>query len=424
MVFFEQLINFTAKSVPGNAVALMSLSLFDWSLCGLVGAQDGSYDDFVQLQQSLSEGPCSVFGGGNANAPTAALLNGTLSRALLYDDMHSGLIGPLTSSVLSAVVALGQEVNADVDAVIEASAIGVEAAVLVGIWLCKMHPQTAVEGSTIPGTLGATLGTCRLLGLDKSEIRAALALSSGMVANFGLQKATAVHPLSAGMAARSGVEAALWAQSGVTCQTENLTRPLGLFDAAGEDLPKIEFPKKLWNLCAIQHQFHSCSPGLHPVIEALRNGAVDPENIDTLTIRTHERWVSECPFEAPKTGQEAKLSLWHGAAMAILGYDTAAVSGFSDASTQIVELAEMRLRITVQADERLSPSQAEITVHQKRGGLLRLRHDISGPLNVEERAARLQEKACALIGEAQAEALWQATQGEDLRAVGDQLVMS
>ena len=59
----------------------------------------------------------------------------------------------------------------------------------------------------------------------------------------------------------------------------------------------------------------------------------------------------------------------------------------------------------VKEDDRLSETQSEITVQLANGGLRRFKHDLMTPMPLETRAAKLQAKACALIGETQAEIL-------------------
>ncbi len=54
----------------------------------------------------------------------------------------------------------------------------------------------------------------------------------------------------------------------------------------------------------------------------------------------------------------------------------------------------------------------------------RLRHDLMAPMSFEDRSAKLQKKTADLLGQDRGEMLWKAAQGEDLRALCDQLVMS
>jgi 2-methylcitrate dehydratase PrpD len=424
MTITDQLISFASKPVPGEAAAMMSLSVFDWAACGIAGAREDDFQDFKKIQLRFGAGPSAVFGGGAAPAATAALINGTLSHALDYDDTHFAHIGHPSVAVLPAIFALGQEVHADMDAVIEAAAIGVEGSILTGIWLGRTHYQAGYHQTATAGAFGATLAVCRLLGLDKSEIRTALGLCASMASGIKAQFGTMAKPLNAGLAARAGVEAAIWAQAGVTAAHDGLAGPLGFGPTHHGEAVEISLPKKAWNILTISHKFHACCHGLHAMLEALREGTLEPDQIDSVTIRTHPRWMSVCNIQTPKTALEAKFSYRQTAAMMILGYDTASVESFTDAITQDDAIVQMRARINVKEDDRLSETQTEVTIQLQNGGLRRLNHDLMAPMTIETRAAKLQAKACALLGEARTQALWQAAQGEALGSLTDQMVLS
>jgi 2-methylcitrate dehydratase PrpD len=424
MTITDQLISFATKTVPTEAAAMMSLSVYDWAACGIAGTREADFHDFKNFQLRTGSGLCTVLGGGTATAATAALINGTLSHALDYDDTHFAHIGHPSVAVLPAIIALGQEVHADMEAVIDAATLGVEASILTGIWLGRSHYQVGYHQTATAGAFGATLAACRLLGLDKDEVRTALGLCASMASGIKEQFGTMAKPLNAGLAARSGVEAALWAQAGLTASADGLAGPLGFGPTHhGEDVD-VALPKKIWHIQSISHKFHACCHGLHAMLEALGEGGLEPDNIDSLSIRTHPRWMSVCNIEAPKTGLEAKFSYRQTAAMTILGYDTAGIESYTDEITQDAAINTLRERIKVTEDTRLSETQSEITVHLHQGGLRRLKHDLMTPMSIEVRAAKLQAKACALVGKTQAEALWQAAQGETLSGLTDQLVIS
>jgi len=424
MTITDQLISFAAKPVPPEASAMMSLSLYDWAACGIAGAREADFHEFVAMQIGVGTGSCAVFGGGFVPAATAALINGTLSHALDYDDTHFAHIGHPSVAVLPAVIALAQEVHADLDAVIDAATIGVEASILTGLWLGRVHYQVGYHQTATAGAFGATVAACRLLGLDKAEVRTALGLCTSMASGLKAQFGTMAKPLNAGLAARTGVEAALWAQAGMTAAEDGLAGPLGFGATHHGEGAEINLPKKTWYISSISHKFHACCHGLHATLEALREAELDPEMIQILSIRIHPRWMSVCNIQTPKTGLQAKFSYRQTAAMMILGYDTAGIESFSEAVLQDTDVVALRERIVVKEDDRLSETQSEITVQLANGGLRRFKHDLMTPMPLETRAAKLQAKACALIGETQAETLWQAAQGESLRGLTDQLVMS
>ena len=420
----DQLLRFAGASAPTDAAAMMRLSLFDWAACGIAGARDEAFADFVTVQCAMSKGANAVIGGGAASAPAAALVNGTLSHALDYDDTHFAHIGHPSVAILPAVLALSEDIGADLDALVEAATIGVEASILVGLWLGRDHYQAGFHQTATAGAFGATLATCRLLSCDKATTRAALGLCASMASGLKSQFGTMAKPLNAGLAARTGVEATLWAQAGMTAAQDGLAGSLGFGPTHHGMNAEVSLPKGQWRILDISHKFHACCHGLHAMLEAVTGAKLDAQEIEKLTIRTHPRWMTVCNIPDPDTGLGAKFSYRQTAAMAILGHDTGGIANFTDTITRDPDVIALRDRVTVSEDANLSETVAEVSATLKSGAMRRLRHDLMAPMEMEVRAAKLRRKAEALLDRERAAALWEAAQGNDLRSLTDQLVMS
>lgn len=409
----KQLVKFSGAEVPEAAAAMMRLSLFDWAACGVAGAQQPDFIPFRRAQM-VEEGPSHVFGGDSAGAATAALLNGTLSHALDYDDTHFAHIGHPSVAVLPAVVALAETLDTPLTDAVDAAAIGVEASIMIGVWLGRAHYQVGFHQTATAGAFGATLAAARLLGLDAGQTRHALGLCASMASGVKAQFGTMAKPLNAGLAARTGVEAALWAQAGMTAAQEGLEGPLGFGATHHGEAAEVKLPRKDWQISTISHKFHACCHGLHAMLEALSGADLAPERIAGIRIRTNPRWISVCNIKAPETGLEVKFSYRHTAAMTLLGHGTGAVANFSDAVARDVEICVLRDMIEVVEDDSLSETQAQVTLTLTSGEVRRLRHDLMAPMSLEMRSGKLRTKVTALLGEEAAERLWQAAIGADL----------
>ncbi|NNE51898.1 MAG: MmgE/PrpD family protein [Sulfitobacter sp.] len=420
----DQLLTFAAAAVPSDAAEMMTLSLFDWMACGIAGAREEDFEDFVASQKGMGQGPCALFGGGNVPAPTAALVNGSLSHALDYDDTHFAHIGHPSVAVLPALIAMGQELHADLETVIEAATIGVEASILVGLWLGRTHYQVGYHQTATAGAFGATLGAARLLELDADQTRAALGLCASMASGLKAQFGTMAKPLNAGLAARTGVEATLWAQGGMTAAADGLAGPLGFGPTHHGEAAEATLPGANWRILEISHKFHACCHGLHAMLEAVGSAKIRPEVIQSIKIRTHPRWMSVCNIPSPKTGLSAKFSYTQTCAMALLGLGTDAIDTFTDEICRDPAVVALRDLVTVTADERLSETQSEVSITLAAGDMRRFKHDLLAPMEITVRAEKLKRKASALVGGTRAEVLWQVARGDSLRKLTDQLVMS
>jgi len=414
----EQLVKFASAEVAEEAAAMMRLSLFDWAACGIAGAQEQEFAGFRRAQMT-EEGPAHIFGGDGAGAATAALVNGTLSHALDYDDTHFAHIGHPSVAVLPAVMALAETLDIPLVDAVDAATIGVEASVLTGIWLGRSHYQIGYHQTATAGAFGATLAAARLLGLDKPQTRHALGLCASMASGIKAQFGTMAKPLNAGLAARTGVEAALWAQAGMTAAQDGLAGPLGFGETHHAEAVEVKLPRKEWQISTISHKFHACCHGLHAMLEALGSANVDAERIAGIKIRTHPRWMSVCNIAQPKTGLEVKFSYTHTAAMTLLGHATGAIANFSDEIARDTDICTLRDKIEVAEDDSLSETQSQVTLTLVSGEVRRLRHDLLAPISLEERSIKLRAKVGALLGETRSEMLWQAVIGSDLDAVTD-----
>ncbi|MEM9968149.1 MAG: MmgE/PrpD family protein [Pseudomonadota bacterium] len=410
----DQLLALAQKTAPNQAQRMMRLSLFDWMACGIAGAATAEFEEFVNAQRALGQGECQFFGGGSVTAPVAALINGTLSHALDYDDTHFAHIGHPSVAILPAIIALGQDLRVDLETVVAAATIGVEASILVGLWLGRQHYQIGFHQTATAGAFGATLGACTLLNLGSDQSRHALGICASMASGLKAQFGTMSKPLNAGIAARSGLEAALWAQAGLTAAPDGLAGPLGFGATHHAEAAAVQLPKGAWRIESMTHKFHACCHGLHATLEALSGAEIDLAQIDTLLIRTHPRWMSVCNIESPQTGLEAKFSYAQTAAMLLLGHDTGDVASFDDAIVHDAEILALREKVIVREAPFLSETQVEISVKLLTGAVQRLRHDLLGALSDEMRSEKLMRKASALVGAARADALWRVTQGASL----------
>ena len=401
MTAIDQLTEFAlAPLTPTDrASAIAALSALDWAACGIAGQAEGGFTSWADAQ--TGQGACGTFIGQLRDPATAALVNGTLSHALDFDDTHFGHIGHPSVVIFPAVLAAGP---ADWTAMIDAALVGIEGSIRVGQWLGRGHYQAGFHQTATAGAFGAALAAGRVLGLRDTQMHHALGLVSTMASGLKAQFGTMGKPLNAGLAARAGVEAALWAGQGMTGAADGL----GAFAAAhgieGDGGAWQDLGTE-WRLETLSYKFHACCHGLHATLEALRGATLDAP--DRIEVRTHPRWLTVCNIAAPRTGLQCKFSYAQIVAMALSGVDTGRIEKFTDAAAHDPVLIAMRERVVVLGDDTLTEEQAQVTL--TRGAETEaLRHDLSARIDVSELDTRLRHKAEHLIGQDTAAALWTA----------------
>ncbi|MFL4471026.1 MmgE/PrpD family protein [Tateyamaria armeniaca] len=395
------LLDYALAEPPEDVRDVMRLSVLDWAACGIAGQAEGAFANWAL--GLVSDGASTRFDGRTSEAAQAALVNGTLSHALDYDDTHFAHIGHPSVVVVSAALAVAETRRASMAQMVDAALIGAEASAAVGLWLGRAHYQVGYHQTATAGAFGATVAAARLIGLDPAQLRHALGLCATMASGVKCQFGTMGKPLNAGLAARTGVEAATWAADGMRSAMDGLAGPLGFGEThhgAGQ------VPGVAWRMGDVSHKFHACCHGLHATLEAVRG--LDLGAADAITVHTHPRWMSVCNQPAPATGLAAKFSYAHVLAMVAHEHDTGDIAAFSDAYALDPALVAFRDRVRVVPDEGLSEMQARVEVDGET-----FNHDLSAALSIEARRARLLDKARALVGD-RADRLWQAIEGDDL----------
>jgi 2-methylcitrate dehydratase PrpD len=413
-----ELARFAMTATPAaSALEMMRLSLFDWAACAIAG---GSEPVSVLLRRkAIAEagtGKATLIGGGRVPASVAALVNGATSHALDYDDTHFGHIGHPSVAVLPAVLALAERDGMGPSAMLNSALIGVEGSIRFGQWLGRPHYQIGFHQTATAGAVGATLAAIRLLGLTEDVARNALGLAATRASGLKSQFGTMGKPYNAGLAAETGVEAALLAGLGMTSAADGLGGPQGLGpthhgvadEAAFDDIGQS------WRFEAISHKFHACCHGLHAMLEALSGTEIEVGAIEAVIVATHPRWLTVCNTPAPRTGLEAKFSYRLTAAMALLGVDTGSIDTFADKMVADPVLTEMRDRVQVIGSEALSETQARVTLRLRSGEVLEYGHDLDAPISMLERRAKLRRKAASLLSDDRAASLWQAVNEDSL----------
>ena len=406
-----------------DALAMMRLSILDWAACGIAGTAEpvaGIIRDRVLADAGRED--AQVFGGGRVPARAAALANGTISHALDFDDTHFAHIGHPSVAVVPAALALAERQGAGFQDFVEAALIGVEGSIRTGVWLGRDHYEVGFHQTATAGAIGATLAAGRILQLTTDQMIAAIGIAATRASGLKSQFGTMGKPYNAGIAAETGVEAALLAQAGMTSTIAGLGGPQGLGPThhGAAEIDAVSDFGQTWLFETISHKFHACCHGLHAMLEAVASTGLDAKDVASVTIQTHPRWMTVCNKPDPVTGLEAKFSYRQTCAMALHGVETAAIDSFTDATAGRADLAATRQLIKVEPTTRLSEMQARVIFTLKSGETRESFHDLDARMPIDTRQAKILRKAKGLIGNRHGP-LWTAIQRNDINGFVDGL---
>ncbi|MEM6848145.1 MAG: MmgE/PrpD family protein [Pseudomonadota bacterium] len=248
--------------------------------------------EFGGAQEARTLGADSI----RVPAHLAAQINGMSGHALDWDDTalseekdRSVLIHP-TMQPLCACYALGETLGVSAQAFLTAFIIGFEVQVKIAEAINAEH-FTGGRGFHTSGTIGifgATIASCKLLGLNYEQTAHAVAIAATMSAGVGANHGTMSKPLNMSRAAENGVTAAKFASLGMTGPANALEAGRGFFEAFGGGYDPNKIIGRLGNPFAIVYPGTSIKP--YP------SGVVGHPGMDTMLklVKKHDiqyqRW--------------------------------------------------------------------------------------------------------------------------------------
>jgi len=339
-----------ASSADGLSIPEAALELAHRAIVDTVGVLlAGRVEAPVGLLGAVfaeGDGARSLATGCCLSGRDAALIDGLAAHALDYDDV--GQHGHPSVVIVPALLAEAQRCEISGEALVRACAIAQECwaelarrergALHMGSW----HPTSML------GIVAATAGLCALHGLDEPCARNALGLAasfaSGLIASFG----THAKPLQAGRAAAGAVDAVRLATAGLTAAPEALESPHGLLSGlAGKGNADTEgtvdalsgrwhFPAqglsvKRYPVCYAAHR------SIDAVLDLRAQYGLRPEDVARVTATMGEAPAATLRHSHPLTGAEARFSLHHNVAAALVEGEV----GFAQLDDGFVQRADV-----------------------------------------------------------------------------------
>jgi 2-methylcitrate dehydratase PrpD len=359
-----------------NVVERTRHALLDWLGVTIAGAREPS----ARIAQRLvfAEGGTPVATligiGDRTTASQAAFANAIAGHALDYDD--SGYGHP-SSPILSAVIALAEELDAGGRAVIEAAVGGYQGMACMALASSRSSYLRGFHTTGTWGTFGAASACGRLFDLDAVTLERALGLAATQAAGLKASFGTMGKHLNAAKAAVNGLLAARLAKEGFTGATDAIESGQG-FEAAHNTSPTDFDPSRLEGEARLGverimfKRYASCA-GTHATIDAITRLRVQRpfavEDIDHVELVVSDQVLGMCGIPEPVTGLEGKFSVRYAATLALSGAG-ASPSAFTDERVTDPTMVALRQRVDVVPVSRLRLLEAEVRIRLKGGEVL------------------------------------------------------
>jgi len=250
-----------ARMLPRPVIDKLKLATLDTLAAMLSGITEPVTQKVIQfVVEPADRGEASIIGTRErARTPGAALANGTMAHACDYDDSSWTMWGHPTAPVLAAVLAVAEQRDHTGIDLLSGIAVGLEIEKTLGLGCQPEHYNRGYHPTGSLGVFGAAAGAAKMLGLAAEQIRMALGIAASRAAALRGNTGTMTKPLHVGFAARDGVEAAAFAEAGVTASPSAMSGALGFFDVCAPDHGELD-----WITDRLGNPFDVIEPGLSP----------------------------------------------------------------------------------------------------------------------------------------------------------------
>ncbi|MDP2859431.1 MAG: MmgE/PrpD family protein [Bacillota bacterium] len=375
MELAERIVATPLESIPGPALVEAKRSLLNWVGVAIGAAQHPMVDMVLRVGRlhGAREDATVLGRGTKTDMFTAALANGISSHILDYDDTLLDTVLHPSAPVFPALLAYGETYGVSGGDFLAAFVMGAEVEQRIAQAIYPSHYDRGWHITGSVGAFGAAAAVGKLLGLDRTRMAYALGLAAtqplGMREMFG----TFTKPYHPGKAAQNGLEAAFLAREGFTSSTRAIEAPRG-FALVTSESPKFERLVdgwgETWEILNNSYKPFPCGIVIHPSIDGVmrlrEKHGCRPESVLELELKVHPLVLELCGKKEPRDGLEAKFSVYHCAAIALID-GWVGPSQFDDAKVWAPETLALRAKVIARPDPAIAEDQVCVTAHLKDG---------------------------------------------------------
>jgi 2-methylcitrate dehydratase PrpD len=350
-------------------------TLLNWVGCAIGASQHATVKAALAAVTELAPSSQATILGRRekVDVASAALLNGVTSHTFDFDDTHLRTIIHPAGPVASAALALAEHHGATGRQFIDALVLGIDVECRVGNTIYPEHYDRGwhITGST--GMLGAAAACARLLRLDAGRTAMALGIAASQPIGVREQFGSMTKAFHVGGAARAGLMSALMAKHGYTSSSRAIEAPRGLAQTYSTRCDWSEISDELGTRFEISFNTYkpfACGIVIHPSIDGciqLRSANRLPvDDIERIDLKVHPLVLELTGKTSPRTGLEAKFSVYHACAAGIL-FGEVGEHAFSDEVVARADVIALRDRIKAGVDDGIDEASADVTITLRDG---------------------------------------------------------
>lgn len=370
-------------SIPESAYEHGKVAFMDWIAVTIGGKDDPLVAKLIRYAGRLGgEEQATIIGHGmRKNVSMAALINGSASHVLDYDDTLVSFFGHPSVTLFPSLLALSEWLGKSGREFLTAYLIGLQAGATVGVCAGLDHYMAGWHATATLGHIASAAGCARLLGLDEDQSVHALGIggtqSSGLKRVFG----TMCKPFHAGMSSQGGLTAALLAADGFTSAEDILEGPQGFFQVlkGAVNADAVGLLGLGWDVQNLSQKYHASCHATHSPIEAALaamaawGGSVD--DIGAIRVHSSELALSAAGKTNPLSGLEGKFSIPYCVANALIRGETG-TRMFTDEKVADQAVRSLMEKISVSRDPAMIGLESRVEVETNTGTVYEKYSDI------------------------------------------------
>ncbi len=364
--------------IPVQARRSARIFLEDSLFVGLAGVNADGRRELVEAAANWDQGgSVRLWGDGRTcSAATAALINGFQIHCQEFDCVHEpAVVHPM--AVIAASLLSWSETQPAVSgrALLDAVVVSVDVAATLGMMATR--PMRFFRPAMC-GALGATLGLCRLAGLDPVSSRRALGLAwcqlSGNMQSH--VEGSSGLALQIGFNARAAVCAIDLAMAGLAGPEDSIDGPFGYLELIEQefDTSPIGDLGRIFRIEQVSHKPWPTGRAAHGTLDALERlleAGLESKRIERITLKAPAliRRLIDRPAKPGMTAQYARLCLpW--LVSVTLARGRVGLTDFTGDALADQERAAFTDRVIIEPDDNPDPNALtpqEIIVHTDDG---------------------------------------------------------
>ncbi|RPI44424.1 MAG: MmgE/PrpD family protein [Betaproteobacteria bacterium] len=360
-----------------RAVHSFKRALLDYLATSITGSQEPVSRQMLEYLASVDDSrTAAVIGSAQRlSVLNAALLNGTSTHALDFDDGHTNASAHPAGPNFPAVFAVAEQKGLDAKRVILATVMGYDVMLRVS---SAIHPASALRGwhnTPITGVLGAAAGVSKLIDNDEEQTLFAIGLAGSFAGGLFefLGEGADIKRIHPGKAARDGVLCAELGKRRITGPSHVLEGKHGFFKAFVDNNVNWErLFQDLGSRYEIEDAYfkpYPCCRHLHPIMDGIvtlkKKHHVNPAQVERIEAGSYSVGArhNHTSWEALL---DAQMSMPCAAALALIEDDVTSPS-FKPGRIDRPEVQAMIQKVKVYTD-----AETDRVYPKRRGGVVTL----------------------------------------------------